>query len=102
MTKRAGDAKPGDVIVGIHSGLQAHDGIHLEQRDRRGRTLEIDFLEEAGGQYVRVHFKPDLECSGRIHVPFNNLVQTKLVGPELFVTEGLETKNALALGDLHG
>ena len=102
MTERAGDAKPRDVIVGIHRGLQAHDGIHLEQRDRRGRTLEIDLLEDAGRQYVRVHFEPDLERSRRIHVLLNNLVQAELVGPELFVTERLEAKNALALGDLGG
>ena len=94
--------KPGDVIVGIHRGLQAHDGIHLEQRDRRGRTLEIDLLEDAGRQRVRVHFEPDLERGRRIHVLLNNLVQAKLVGPELFVAEGLEAEDALAFGDVGG
>ena len=102
MTERAGDAKPRDVIVGIHRGLQTHDGIHLEQRDRRCRTLEIDLLEDAGGQHVRVHFEPDLERGRRIHVLLDDLVQAELVGPELFVTEGLEAKNPLALGDLGG
>jgi hypothetical protein len=87
------------VIVRIHRGLQTHDRIHLEQRDRRGRTLEIDFLENAGGQHVGVHFEPDLERRRRIHVLLNNLVQTERVGPELFVTERLEAKSALALGD---
>jgi hypothetical protein len=55
-----------------------------------------------GGQYVRVDFEPDLERSRRIHVLLDNLVQAELVSPELFVTEGLETKNTLALGDLDG
>jgi hypothetical protein len=100
MTERAGDATPGDVIIGIHRGLQAHDGIHLEERDRRGWTLEIDFLEDQGRQHVRVHFEPDLERRRRIHVLLDDLVQPELVGPELFVAERVETKNSLAFGDL--
>ena len=98
MTERAGDAEPRDVIVGIHRRLQTHDRIHLEQRDRRRRTLEIDLLEDAGRQHVRVHFEPDLQRRRRIHALLNDLVQAELVGPELFVTEGFEAKNALALG----
>jgi hypothetical protein len=90
------------VIVGIHLGLQAHNGIHFEQRDRRCRTLEIDLFEDSGGQYVRVHFESDLERGRRIHVLLDNLVEAERVGPELFVAEGVETKNALALGDLGG
>ena len=100
MTERAGDAQPGDVIVGIHRGLQADDRIHLEQGDRRGRTLEIDLLEDTGRQGVGVHFEPDFERCGRIHVLLDNLVQAELVGPELFVAEGVEPKYALSFGHL--
>ena len=102
MTERAGDAKPRDVIVRVHGGLEAHDGIHLEQRDRRRRALEIDLLEDARRQHVRVHFEPDLERGRRIDVLLDDLVQAELVGPELLVTEGVEAKDALALGDLGG
>src|SRR5688572_31227732 len=100
MTERARDAEPRDVIAGIHRGLQTHDSIHLEQRDRRRRTLEIDLLEDTGRQYVRVHLEPDLQRSRRIHALLDNLVPAELVGPELFVTECLEAKNAAALVNL--
>ena len=101
MAERAGDAEPGDVVVGIHRRLQADDRIHLEQRDRRGRTLEIDLLEDPGGQHVRVHLEPDLEGRRRIHVLLDDLVHAERVGPELLVTEGLESKDALAFRN-HG
>ena len=42
-------------------GCREERGIHLEQRDRRHRTLEIDLLEDACRQYIRVHFEPELE-----------------------------------------
>ena len=99
MTERAGDAKPRDVIVRVHGGLDAHDGIHLEQRDRRRRALEIDLFEDPGGQHVRVDFEPDLERGRRVHALLDDLVQTERVGPDLLVAEGIEAKDALALGD---
>ena len=64
--------------------------------------LRSTFSRMPGGQHVRVHFEPDLERGRRIHVLLDDLVQAELVGPELLVTEGLEAKNALALGDLGG
>ena len=102
MAERAGDAEPRDVVVRIDGGLQADDRVHLEQRDRRGRALEIDLLEDAGGQRVGVHFQPDLERRRRIDALLDDLVHAELVGPELFVTEGLEAEDALALGELRG
>src|SRR5688572_26831924 len=100
MTKRAGDPKPGDAVVGVHGGLQANDGIHLQQRHWGGRTLEIDLLEGPGGKRIGVDFEPDLERSGRIDALLDNLVQAKRVGPELFVTERVEAKHALAFRDV--
>ena len=102
MAERAGDAKPHDVIVRVHGGLDAHDGIHLEQRDRRRRALEIDLVEDSRRKNVRVHLEPDLECRRRVHVLLNDLVQAERVGPELLVTKGIEAEDALALGDERG
>ena len=65
-------------------------------------TLEIDLLEDAGRQRVRVHFEPDLERRRRIDVLLDDLVQAERVGPELLVTERVEAENALALCDLGG
>ena len=90
------------MIVGIHRGLQTHDRIHLEQRDRRGRTSRSTFSRTPAGSASGVHFEPDLQRRRRIHVLLDNLVQAELVGPELFVAERLEAKNALALGDICG
>ena len=102
VTERAGDAEPRDVIVRVHGGLEADDGVHLEQRHRRRRALEIDLLEDPGGQRVRVHLEPDLERRRRVHALLDDLVQAERVGPELLVAEGLEAEDLLALGDEGG
>ena len=88
-----------DAIVRVHGRLEAHDGIHLEQRDRRRRALEIDLLEHAWRQHVRVHFEPDLQRGRRIDAFLDDLVQAKRVGPQLLVAERVEAEDALALGD---
>ncbi len=72
----------------------AHDRVHLEQRDRRRRALEIDLFEDPGGQHVGVHLEPDLERGRRVHALLDDLVQTERVGPELLVTEGVEAEDA--------
>ena len=102
MTERAGDAKLRDVIVRIHRGLKADDGIQLEQRDRRRRALEIGLVEGPGGQRVRVHFEPDLERGRRVHVLLDDLVQPERVGPEFLVAKRFEAEDPLALGDEGG
>ena len=56
-------------------------------------------LEDAGRQYVRVHFEPDLERSRRIDVLLDDLVQAKLVGPELLVAHGIKPEYLLTVGD---
>jgi hypothetical protein len=97
VTQRAGHAQPRDVVVRVHGGLDAHDGIHLEEGYRRGGTLEIDLVENSRGQNVGVHLEPDFQRGGRIHGLLDDLVQAKLVGPELLVAEGLEAEHPLAL-----
>jgi hypothetical protein len=67
MTQRAGDAKPRDAIVGVHRGLESDDGVHRQHGDRGRRTPEIDCLEDAGWERVRVHLEPHLQRRGRVH-----------------------------------
>ena len=98
MTERARDAEPRDVIVGVHGGLKADDRVHLEQRDRRRRALEIDLLENAGRQHVGVDLEPDFERRRRIDALLDDLVQAQRVGPELLVAERVEAEDLLALG----
>lgn len=62
MAEPTGDAQPRDVIVRVHGRLDADDGIQLEQRHRRRRTLEIDPVENSRRQRIRVHLEADLEC----------------------------------------
>jgi hypothetical protein len=81
---------------------EAHDRVHLEQRDRRRRALEIDLVEDSLRQRVRVHLQADLQRSRRVHALLDDLVQAKRVGPELLVAECLEAEDALALGDEGG
>ena len=102
MTQRAGDAESRDVIVGIDSGLQANHGIHLEQRHRRRRTLEIDFLQDAGRQCVSIDFEADFQGGGRIDTLLDDFVEMERVGPQLLITERVEAKDALTLCDLTG
>ena len=33
------------MVIRVHGGLDAHNGIHLEQRDRRRRALEVDLFD---------------------------------------------------------
>jgi hypothetical protein len=68
----------------------------------RCRALEIDLVKDSGGQRVRVHFEPDLERGRRIYILLDDFVQTKLVGPDLFVAEGVEAEDTLALCDERG
>ena len=86
------------MVVRVHGRLNADDRVHLEQRDRRCRTLEVDLVENPWRQRRRVHFEADLECRNRVDVLFDNLVQTQLVGPELLVTKGVEPEHALPFG----
>jgi hypothetical protein len=58
---------------------------------------EIDLVENSRGQNVGVHLEPDFQRGGRIHGLLDDLVQAKLVGPELLVAEGLEAEHPLAL-----
>jgi hypothetical protein len=102
VAEGAGDAEAHDVIVRIHRGLQTHDGVHLEQRDRRRRALEIDLREDPRRQHVRVHLEPDLERRRRVHALLDDLVQAERVGPELLVAKRVEAEDALALGDEGG
>ena len=88
MAQRTGDAKPRDVIVGVHRCLKAYDGVHFQERDRGGRTL--------------VHFEPDLQRGGRIHVLLDDVVQVKRFGPDVLVAESLEAEHLLALRDKGG
>jgi hypothetical protein len=99
MAERAGHSHARQVIVGVNRRLEADDRIHLQQRDRRRRALEIDLLEEPGRQDVRVHLQPDLQRGCRIHALLDDFMQPQLVGPHRFVAEGVEAKHPLALGD---
>ena len=100
VAERAGDAESRDVVVGVHGGLEAHDGVHLEQRHRRRRALEIDLVEDAGGQRLGVDLEPDLERRRRIDALLDDFVQPELVGPDLLVAEGIEAKDLSAFVDL--
>jgi hypothetical protein len=71
----------------------------VQERDSGRRTLEIDFLEDASWQRVRVHFEADLQRRGRVHVLLDDLVQVKLVSPQLLVAERLEAEHPPALRD---
>jgi hypothetical protein len=102
VTQRAGNAELRDVIVRIHGGLEADDGVHLEQSDRRGRALEIDRLQNPRRQHVGVHLQPDLQGRCRVDALFDDLVQPELVCPELFVAKGIEPEDPLAIRDHRG
>jgi hypothetical protein len=99
VTEGAGHTELCDVVVGVHCGLNADNCIQLEQRDRRRRALEIDFLEDPWRQHRRVHFESDLERGERVDALFDNLVQAQRGGPELLVTKRVEAENPLAFGD---
>ena len=97
MTERARDAKPRDVIVGVHRGLNAHNCIHLQERDRRCRALEIDLLKNSRRQHVGVHLEPDFQRRRRVDVLLDHLVHAERVCPELLVAKSVEAKDVLTL-----
>jgi hypothetical protein len=85
---------PSRVIVRVHGRLNTDDRVHLEQRDGRRRALEIDLVQDPGRQRVGVHFEAHLERGHWVDVLFDDLVQPKRVGPELFVAKRVEAENA--------
>src|SRR4029450_857547 len=96
MAERASDAKPRDAVVRVHCGPETHNGIHLQQRDRRRWTLEIDFLEDSGRERVRVHLEPNFECRCRVYAFLHHFMQTELVSPDLLVAKGIESEDLLS------
>ena len=60
------------------------------------------FSRMPGGSTSASTLSPTLSAVVGIDALLDDLVQAQLVGPELFVTEGVEAKNALALGELSG
>ncbi len=67
MAQRAGDAQARDLVVRVDGGLHADDGAELEQRDGGGRVFQVDGVEDAGRQHLRIDLQPDRQRGVRGH-----------------------------------
>jgi hypothetical protein len=85
------------MVVRVNLRDHPDHGVHLEQGNRRGGTLEIDLLQDTRREHVRIHLETDLERRGRVNGLLDYFVQMKRVGPELLVAEGGESKNLLTV-----
>ncbi len=101
MTERTGDPDACELASVVDLAHHADDGIELEQRQRHGGIVQIDLarLERPDHRWrerAHVDLEPDRQRGRRAH-RLERIVHPQEICPELFVTEGVETKDGLAI-----